>query len=338
MPGTLNRQSLREDWRFFYALTPPRPAHTLGAMANHNLPERLIRRALALLPWRLKTRLFETACASLDDPEIMQRLIRRLAPRLNITELTAQGDLGAITSLATDSTIFKQYLDSGSFAPDLTDEISAFLAQGGTYVDIGANIGLTTLPVAQSTPAQCLAFEPDPVNFALLERNLARNLPANRVRPHQLALFDQPATLTLAKAPANIGDHRITRTALPGRETITVQARPLDEFLPALTAPLALKIDTQGAEPFIFAGGRQAIARAGLLAAEFCPFLMRQLGGDIDAMLAQLAGFSAIAVSPGGKPGKPVFLSPNDALPRLRAFLATAQPTDGDYLDLLARR
>ena len=52
-----------------------------------------------------------------------------------------------------------------------------------------------------------------------------------------------------------------------------------------LQRPLAVKIDTQGAEPNIFAGGRETLAKADLIAFEFWPYAMRRIGGDVSQMI-----------------------------------------------------
>ena len=43
---------------------------------------------------------------------------------------------------------------------------------------------------------------------------------------------------------------------------------------------LGVKIDTQGAEPFIIGGGRKTLSRAQLLVIEWCPYLIARMGGD----------------------------------------------------------
>jgi FkbM family methyltransferase len=63
------------------------------------------------------------------------------------------------------------------------------------------------------------------------------------------------AQLSLALAEGNIGDHRLTIADVPGRRTVKVPAVPLDDFIDNATPPLAVKIDTQGAEPYVIAGG-----------------------------------------------------------------------------------
>ena len=73
----------------------------------------------------------------------------------------------------------------------MTEALQAFFAPtGGTYLDIGANIGLMTVPFARDPRIRCLAFEPDPTNFGFLQRNIApRNAPASSAELHQVALF-----------------------------------------------------------------------------------------------------------------------------------------------------
>ena len=48
-----------------------------------------------------------------------------------------------------------------------------------------------------------------------------------------------------------------------------------------LKGPLAVKIDTQGAEPFVVSGGKETLGRAGLIVSEFGPDGMAQLGGNL---------------------------------------------------------
>ena len=205
-------------------------------------------------------------------------------------------------------------------------------------MDIGANIGLMTIPIARNPLIRCLAFEPEPVNFDFLKRNVARNAPEGNIEFLNVALFHKHDSLSLAIADRNIGDHRLTRESVSGRDTVQVQAVPLDDFLDRIVGPLAVKIDTQGAEPFIIAGGQRVLARAGLLAIEFCPYLMRQLGGDPEIVINLVASFDEAAVMSGGRAETPNFMPPAEAQNILRNKLNTAADSDSDYLDILALR
>jgi FkbM family methyltransferase len=275
----------------------------------------------------------------LDHHYDIQRAHLRLLRMLNITEIGADGDRGVITSDRNDRFGLLEYAATGTFAPMVTKEMLDFFgAEAGTYMDVGANIGLTTIPFARNLRIRCLAFEPEPVNFGHLKRNVARNAEGASIELHPVALFDKHGTMSMGLAEMNLGDHRLTRGAVSNRRTIDVSVVPLDDFLDRVEGQLAVKVDTQGAEPFVVAGGKGVFARAGLIAMEFCPYLMRQLGGDPGIVIDLVAGFDRVAVMGGGKAEAPRYGSPGEAKEMLENKLRIAADTDEDYLDILAAR
>jgi FkbM family methyltransferase len=181
--------------------------------------KRTLRRAAARAPWGARFALLDGCLDGMTPSDVAATVL----PRLGISEVAADGDRGTMLSAAADTMVILEYGAAGTFAPQVTEAIRAFFAPaGGTFVDIGANIGLMTVPFAQAPRIRCLAFEPDPTNFRFLERNLARNAPAHSAELHQLALFTERATLSPALAEGNLGDHRLTfaggrRTSRPGR-------------------------------------------------------------------------------------------------------------------------
>ena len=64
-----------------------------------------------------------------------------------------------------------------------------------TILEIGANIGSSTIPFLQETSCRVVAIEPVPRNLALLEKNLKQNGFANRVIVIQRAIADHAETL-----------------------------------------------------------------------------------------------------------------------------------------------
>ncbi len=75
----------------------------------------------------------------------------RLFPRLNIVEFGATGDRGIVTAAWNDAIVLPEYGETGTFAPTVTSALVEFFADGGgTYIDVGANIGLTTIPIARN--------------------------------------------------------------------------------------------------------------------------------------------------------------------------------------------
>ena len=81
----------------------------------------------------------------------------------------------------------------------------------------------------------------------------------------------------------NSGDHRL---AAQGDQIVEVMA--LGD-LEVSTGPLAIKIDTQGAEPLIVAGGRVTLAAADLLVMEFWPWGMARMGLTAQPVIEFLA-------------------------------------------------
>lgn len=286
-------------------------------------------------PWGMRDAALSAILARTGFNEVAQRIF----PRLHIVELGVTGEYGVIYSTSDDRLVLPEYSRAGTFERVIVREIQEFLrGQSGTYLDIGANIGLTTVPIARDPQIHCLAFEPEPGNFRFLQRNVAANIAHGNVECWQIALFDRSGTVSLAIAEGNLGDHRVTVSGVPGRSTVEVSAKPLDEFYSQLHGTVAIKIDTQGAEPFVVAGGKQTFARAGLVAMEFCPFLMRQLGGDPEVVIQSLAQFDRVAVVADEADARPAYHSVADAQDMLRRKLETARDIDSDYVDVIARR
>lgn len=274
------------------------------------------------------------------------RLLSRLAQQAHVVALRVDGEYGVMQSAAGDSHILFRYSDEHRFA-DRTNKLVAefFGDDSGSYIDIGANIGMTVVPIARNPLVRCFAFEPEPTNFANLLANIATNCPHGNVIAEQIALFSRRDRLLLELASENLGDHRVHTTDAIGqfaeheRPLIEVEACPLDEAVSELPLPLAIKIDTQGAEPFVFAGGRKVIGRAGLLISEFWPYGMSRTGGDVAEMLASLtASFSMIAIAEYEEGESGPLMAVGEASRRL-AELHRQYAADQDwYCDIIARK
>jgi len=189
--------------------------------------------------------------------------------------------------------VMGRYLTDRTWSPLLQRLLISALSGGGSYVDVGANIGLTTVPVARNAKVRCYAFEPEPLNFAYLRANLALNRVGERVTPFQLAAFSRKETLTLELSKHNFGDHRIrgyqslTDRTQPLRQVMQVDAAPLDSVLEiaALTAPIVCKVDTQGAEVEVLKGGANLLQHCALLITEVEPSCLIRLGRSVDDLL-----------------------------------------------------
>lgn len=225
----------------------------------------IVRKAFDALPFRF-------ACL----------LFRNSARRIGVTTYQIEGDYGAILAPVYDNTIAQIYLKNRTWSPVIVNLFRDFFAKrgGGIFYDIGANIGLTAIPIAQNANVQVTAFEPEPGNFSFLAQNVAANCRHNNVLIRNIALADRTCDLGFSRSTYNSGDHRIS-----DKGAAIVKARPLDDFPPPDNLPFAVKIDTQGAEPMIVRGGREVLARADLVVMEYWPWGMGQAGSSPDGIL-----------------------------------------------------
>ncbi len=131
------------------------------------------------------------------------------------------------------------------------------VARGSDVIlDIGANIGLTTLLFAE-LGRSVHSFEPSPVTHGFLERNIARAQLTN-VTTHQYGLGAETFEATLTYAPADrtgaFVSHRTT--ASTGHTVETIAIRRLDEVTPELGSGRIdfVKIDVEGFEADVIRG------------------------------------------------------------------------------------
>jgi FkbM family methyltransferase len=115
------------------------------------------------------------------------------------------------------------------------------LPQNAFILDCGANIGLSTIYLKKICPtAHIIAFEPDPINFELLHKNI-QSFKFEHVELIQSAIWKENTTLNFsASGSMASGVH------LGGNNNIQVDAVRLKDFL---TREIDfLKIDIEGAE------------------------------------------------------------------------------------------
>ena len=161
--------------------------------------------------------------------------------------------------------------------------------------DIGANVGAYTIYAAKRG-VRVVAFEPGPPSFHVLVRNLALNGVANLVTPLCLALADrtEPAAIGLGDLQAGSVGHGIGEDTAFTLNTLAVR---LDDAVGTLglARPSHIKLDVDGLEPLILAGGEQMLGDDTLksVLVEFRPH-GTEAQARIDALLTA-AGFEMAA-------------------------------------------
>lgn len=205
----------------------------------------------------------------------------------------------------------------GIYEPFETELFQKVLKPGMTVVDVGANIGYYTLLAARRVgpKGRVLAFEPDPVNYGLLRKNLEVNGYRNVALVNQ-ALSNKKGKAKLYLNPANRGDHRVYDSG-DGRRSVTIRTAILDSFIGKKKVDL-IKMDIQGAEALALAGMKRTIRSSkGLkLFTEFSPESLKKAGSDPKRYLAALTalGFKLSEISE--KDGKLIPVTPAQLLKR----------------------
>ena len=97
-------------------------------------------------------------------------------------------------------------------------------------VDIGANVGVTALVLAQIPRAHVTCYEPDPENCALLRDNIERNGLRN-VSVRQAAVAGSNGKLQFQLHAESTGGSLAGNGATSGAQTLTVDAVTLDRVL-----------------------------------------------------------------------------------------------------------
>ena len=131
------------------------------------------------------------------------------------------------------------------------------LFRGGTFVDVGANVGNHSLYAALYLRAErVVAFEPLPQVAMNLAVNVAINGLSDVVVIHELGLSSSPGRAAFETPPGNIGATRLQA----GGESASLPLARGDDLLTGERVSF-IKIDTEGMEIEVIEGLRSTIAR-----------------------------------------------------------------------------
>lgn len=160
----------------------------------------------------------------------------------------------------------------------------------GTFLDIGANVGLIFLPVARALAdgGRAVAVEPVPVNAERLRRSLALDPvpPGVSAAVVEAALGAEPGEITIVKeGGSDTSDNAVI--AVGDEPGIRVRMSTLDLVADelGLTRLDTIKIDVEGFEVMVLRGAPGVIERfRPVVYGEFNNQLMPQRGGDFHAV------------------------------------------------------
>lgn len=158
------------------------------------------------------------------------------------------------------------------------------LQPGGSFLDIGANLGWYSLFASKivGPKGRVFAFEPEQNNFQLLQHNCEANNLAN-VTALNFGLSDRERIAELYMSKTNFGDYSLGR---PMDQTTGIQEVSLKRLDSVLSLEdfqrvQLIKIDVQGAEPQALEGGRALLQKhQPFIIIEFSPHHLYQCGNS----------------------------------------------------------
>jgi len=175
------------------------------------------------------------------------------------------------------------------------DYVRSALPSGGTFVDVGANVGWHTLPAARhiGREGRVYAFEPIPSNAAILQKNIGLNRLTN-VIVETKALSDRPGSRQMAMESHNSG----TATLAPcpmDLPRFEVECVRLDDYVRSRGSRLIdlIKLDIEGAETAALRGMTGILERedAPAILCELNPSLLGIMGSSCEELLTLLGDF-----------------------------------------------
>jgi FkbM family methyltransferase len=184
--------------------------------------------------------------------------VRKDQPEGIIVQTTIDGERIRFFVTNCDDAIMKFHYQGAFYETEELDLIKRHYTRGGTFVDIGANIGNHAIYVSRFTKApRIVVFEPNPAAISILRKNLALN-PCTNIDTAFLgvALGARKGRLRPETPDTNnLGGTCYHEDDLGGVQAVDGDALLLDE-------PIGfMKIDVEGMEIEILSGLHETIRR-----------------------------------------------------------------------------
>ncbi|OIQ10517.1 FkbM family methyltransferase [Neomoorella thermoacetica] len=174
---------------------------------------------------------------------------------------------GLMSYFKTDLVIGRSLSQYGEWAQTEIDFLLGFLDSGDTVIDAGAFIGTHTIAFARKVGpnGKIYAFEPHPVTFEILKRNVSQNAITN-VFLFNVALSDMRGT-NLVKGndffasdnPGMFSIRSILNETLSFDKTLSIETMVLDEI--SFDKCDLIKLDIEGMEFNALNGARKTLQR-----------------------------------------------------------------------------
>lgn len=190
--------------------------------------------------------------------------------------------------------VFREY-----YEPSVLHAIDEYVREGNTVFDIGANVGLWALRLAEKVgvAGTVHAFEPVPSTIRQLEVNLGLSAATNVV-VSTVGLSDRTGEDTI-HVPVGAAGRASLAPETGDDVAFTITLRTLDDVWRELGEPRVpfVKVDIEGAEPLMLAGGRRFFSeQLPVTACEINSVKLGRLGATAEDVFAPFLalGYSAL--------------------------------------------
>lgn len=187
-----------------------------------------------------------------------------------------------------DSPAFKSFLQDNPHERGETEFLESIAAEGMNAIDIGANIGITSMALARKIgkAGKVYSFEPTPEYFNILRKNVRLNGLEDVVNVRELAVTDQVGRACFYQKGLSTG-------IVPeeGAERFEVRTVNVDRFLneEKIERIDLINMDCEGSELLALKGAIETLRRNEVMI--FCEVhhdFLRQLGQSVEDVVEYL--------------------------------------------------
>jgi len=194
----------------------------------HNLIKHFIR-LLSRISSTFNLNVLWRICRCLPKSDRMLLVLRLI--QNNVEQISVRMDGALITAYGWDLSITHPLLSKGHYQGNEIKSVISWMKHHNRFnlkkhviVDVGANIGTSSIPFVQNTDCHVLAIEPFPENFELLLKNVSQNKLKDRITCVQKAVFSRQNIVHMILPQGESGGAMIQQTHLnPSPDDLDIQ-------------------------------------------------------------------------------------------------------------------
>ena len=188
-----------------------------------------------------------------------------------------------------DSPGFKNFLKDNPHERGEVKFLESIVKEGMNVIDIGANVGITTVTVARKIGrrGKLYSFEPTPEYFNILKENISSNGLEN-VKVYELAVTDQVGRALFYQKELSSGI-----VFEEGAKKFEVSTTSIDRFLSEekIERIDLINMDCEGSELLVLKGAKETLRKNKVKI--FCEIhhdFLKQLGQSVEELVQYLQG------------------------------------------------